>query len=347
MKTVQYLTEFKNFNPMNGDLGMNDSASVFFDFRSTDTIIGARYVFSSSKGDRGFNGSTSFYTIKERKQLIYEPVKSYNDLNGFGFLTFSIQNLRSLLPQLLKDTTILIHCSTDTLINNTECYRFDIKMHGKVIDRNGRLVSNDNADRSYSLMIDKKNNLPRQFISYFKKESPIWIVSYSNFDLSIGKNDSDFNYGQRDSDFVKYTLSEFFLAQKSETILKNNTYLGTKALEWKLPNMAGDSVNLSKIDANLIMLEFWFPNCTGCIAAIPEINKIQESYKDKGLQVYGIEFTKTDSLGLARYITKMGIDYPTLFSGKKVALNYGVSGSSNHFSNQQSRTICLRQNRIY
>lgn len=95
--------------------------------------------------------------------------------------------------------------------------------------------------------------------------------------------------------------------------------------------MAGDSVSLSKINANLIMLEFWFPYCTGCVLAIPDINQIQKIYKHKGLHVYGIEFTKTDSIGLADYIAKMGINYPTLFSGKKIAINYGVSAGPTVF----------------
>ena len=331
MTTVQYQTEYKNFNPKTGQLGMNDSAIVFFDFRSKDTIIGAKYLFTSSKADLGFNGSTSFFTIKERKQLAYNQVKSYNDLVGFGFRTFSIQNLRFLLPQLLNDTAIFISRSTDTIINNSNCYRFAIKMNGKTINRNGRLVSTDNADRSYVLITDKKNNLPKQFISYTKRKSPNWIVSYNNFDLSIAKNDSEFDYALRDSDYVKYTMTEFWLARDNETILKNSIFLGMKASEWKLPSMAGDSVSLSKINANLILLEFWFPYCAGCAAAIPDINEIQKSYKHKGLHVYGIEFTKADSIGLTDYIAKMGINYSTLFSGKKVAINYGVSAGPSVF----------------
>jgi peroxiredoxin len=180
-------------------------------------------------------------------------------------------------------------------------------------------------------MIGKKDYLPRQFISYFEKNSPVWIISYNNFDLSPAINDSLFDYSLRNSDYKKYTLEEYQHASMNENIRRGNSYLGVKALDWTLPSMAGDSVTLSQIDANLIMLEFWFPNCTGCVAAIPDINEIQKKYKTKGLQIFGVEFTKTDSTKLTDYISKMKIEYPTLYAAKEVASSYGVSSGPTVF----------------
>lgn len=339
--TVQYQTEYKNF--IDGQLGMNHSATIFFDFRSKDTILGAKYLYTWNQGDFGFNGFTSFFTVKERKQLAYNDVKTYDDLNGSGFKTFNIQSLRYLLPQLLNDTAVFISRSADTIINNIDCYQFAIQIKGKTINREMKLTPSDNLDRSYALLIDKENKLPKQFNSYHIGKRPVWIVSYDNFDFTVTKNDAEFDYSLRDSDYVKYTMDEFFLAQKKETMLKNSIFLGTQASDWTLPSMTGDSVNLTKINANLVMLEFWFPYCTGCVAAIPDINEIQKSYQQKGLRVYGIEFTKKDSTGLDNYIAKMGIDYPTLFSGKKVAINYGVSsGPSVFLINKAGKIVYAR-----
>ena len=134
-----------------------------------------------------------------------------------------------------------------------------------------------------------------------------------------------FSYTSRNHDFKKYTSEEYQIVNMNENILKGNTYLGTKALDWTLPSMSGNKVSLSKINANLVMLEFWFPYCTGCVASIPEINEIQKKYKSKGLQVYGVEFTKSDSTNLTTYIKKFKIEYPTLYAGKEIAASYGVS----------------------
>jgi peroxiredoxin len=100
--------------------------------------------------------------------------------------------------------------------------------------------------------------------------------------------------------------------------------VGQNAPNWLLPLVEGDSVHLSDLKGSAVLLEFWFPNCGGCILAIPEINNIQDSYSHKGLKIYGIEFSKSNSDGLADYIKKRHIEYPTLHTGINVAKDYGV-----------------------
>lgn len=331
LKTIEYQAEFKNCNPMDGQLLQNDSALAFFDFTSTDTIIGAKYLFSDEQGDYGFNGSTAFSSFKDKNRLKYWLVKSYDDLL-WPYLYFSMQNLRSLLPQLLSDTTIIFSKTADTLINNTECYQFAINMHRKNIDMlTGKLHLVKSKNHKFLLMIDKGNYFPKQFISLANGNSPVWIVSHNNLNFSAVMADSVFDYSLRDKNFQKYTTEEYNAAQQNEVSFKNDSYIGTKAIDWTLPSMNGDSVHLSHLKAKLVMLEFWFPYCTGCVKAIPDINEIQETYKNKGLLVFGVEFQRPDSLGLSEYIAKAKIKYPTLYSGKKVALKYGVSAGPTVF----------------
>jgi len=331
LKTIEYQAEFKNCNPMDGQLLQNDSALAFFDFSSTDTIIGAKYLISDEQGDYGFNGLTAFSSFKDENRLKYWQVKSYDDLL-WPYLYFSIQNLRILLPQLLNDTAIIISKSADTLINNTECYQFAINMHRKNIDMlSGKLHIVKSKNRKFLLMIDKGNYFPKQFISLTNENKPMWIVSHNNLNFSAVMADSVFDYSIRDKNFQKYTPEEYKAVQQNEKSFKNNSYIGTKAIDWTLPSMIGDSVHLSQVKAKLVMLEFWFPYCTGCIQAVPDINEIKETYKNQGLLVYGVEFQRTDSLGLSDYIAKAKIKYPTLYAGKKVALKYGVSAGPTVF----------------
>ena len=343
MKTIQYQATYKNYNPYSGELGMHDSANVIFDFNSKDSIIGARYLFVNNKGEIGFNGSSAFSTFKEKKQLMYHGVKSYNDLT-IGFLTLSIQTLRSLFPVFLKDTAIYFSRAQDTIIQKTECYRFNIILHNKALDYfKGKLVSKDDGrDHNYALLIDKGNYLPKQFISYYEEKIPVWVVSYDDFKYSIAKNDSLFNYENRYLDYEKYTEDEFLAVNKNMNIRKYNSYIGTKTIDWKLPSMSGDSVCLSKINSKLVLLDFWFPYCGGCIKIIPDINKIQKDYKNKGLLVYGIEYTKPDNIGLKDYIEKFKIEYPTLYCGKKVASDYGISAGSSMFLIKNGKIVYSR-----
>ncbi len=339
---VQYKHDYRNYNPINGELGSSASAIEVFDFTSNDSIIGARYFFSTNYGEFGFDGITSFYTKREKKQLAYTPVNSKKDLIGIQFSMFSIQQLRDLLPPMLNDTAVTFNRMADTIIENTDCIGFDILMHGKNIDRFGNIVKKENTIGNYNLFIDKKELLPKQFISLSNKNTPVWIITYDNINPLVAINDSLFDYSLQKSDYKKYTLEEAGLLTMNEKIVKSNSYLGVKALDWTLPSMTGDSVTLSKIDGDLILLEFWFPYCTGCVRAIPDINEIYKKYKSKGLKVYGIEFTKSDSTGLTDYIKKMKIEYPTLYSAKEVASNYGVSAGPSVFLIKEGKFVYAR-----
>jgi thiol-disulfide isomerase/thioredoxin len=331
LSRIEYQADFKNFNPLTGELGKYDTATVLFDFTSDDTIIGSKYLIMQESRDMGFDGLTSFYTVKNKKHLIYNNVETKDYLIGTQFTMFSILQLRDLMPQMLSDSSIHFNRMSDTIINKTDCYKYEIVMHEKGINCNGEIVARENSNRSYELMIDKKDYFPRRFISFSYDHTPVWIVSHNKIDLFPSINNSLFNYSLRDSDFIKYTLEEYMAVLKNENILNGNSYLGKKAIDWTLPSINSESITLSQIDAELIMLEFWFPYCTGCIAAISEINKIQKKYESKGLKIYGIEFTKHDSTGLVDYTKKMKIEYPTLYSGKEVAEKYNVSAAPTIF----------------
>jgi thiol-disulfide isomerase/thioredoxin len=107
--------------------------------------------------------------------------------------------------------------------------------------------------------------------------------------------------------------------------------IGQKSPNWLLPLVSGDSTQLTDLKSSLVLLEFWFPYCGGCVKAIPEINNIYDTYQSKNLKVFGIEFTRNDPKELDDYIIKQGIRYPTLFKGQEVAIDYGVNAAPTFF----------------
>ncbi|PTB95728.1 hypothetical protein C9994_10425 [Marivirga lumbricoides] len=316
LTSVTYKTEYKNYNPFNGDLVKSYSAETFFDFKSEDSIIGVKYYFNSGQFDYGFNGYYTFYTKEEKKQIIYRTVSVRSELIGIQFLQFSIQNLRDIIPEFLNDSNRVISQLNDTLINKSECFQFDI------VEKN--------SEASYKIYIDKMNYYPKLFIQYLNDEA-LWEVSYNDFDVLSTISDSLFNYWEQGSDYLIYSTEEHQIAVKSDKKIDKSAITREKAKDWTLPSMDGDSVTLSKIESNLVLIEFWFPYCTGCVSAIPDINEIQKKYKREGLTVYGIEFTKSDSIGLANYIAKYKIESPSLFAGKKVASDYRVLAGPTFF----------------
>ena len=63
-------------------------------------------------------------------------------------------------------------------------------------------------------------------------------------------------------------------------------------------------------EARLTMINFWEPWCGPCVSEMPEIEKLYENYKDKGLYIIGV-FSATDQLDDVKSVVKSaGTTYP-------------------------------------
>jgi thiol-disulfide isomerase/thioredoxin len=314
--TTDYIKE-KNKNEV-------DSTYCYFDFSSTDTLIGSKYHFKYSNNDENFfNGKQKIIIINEKEIVLYDNQPDKRGLIGAKSLNPSIFTLKKVIPKLISDPTILITRTNDSIINNDECYQFKIEMNGKYIDLGGAIMNFDNGNNeslNYHLFISKKTYLPLQFGTILKNNGGYQMSTFNELKKVAPKNDSLLNLKRAPRGFLKITFSEYFKGMRT----KNNDKVGKKAVNWVLPMVQGDSIQLSKLNNKLTLLEFWFPYCKGCVVAVPELNKIQEKYKDFGLKIYGIEFTKASEKELVEYIQKQEIEIPTLYMGNDVSKDYGI-----------------------
>ena len=117
-----------------------------------------------------------------------------------------------------------------------------------------------------------------------------------------------------------YRLVEKNSGQKKEPLLDSLSY----APDLKLLSVSGDSVQLSKIpNTKLIILDFWYVSCYPCLKTTPVLNDIQNTYKDKGVKVIGIDCY--DSLSRVKtYAQKHGVNYDMLIGNKQIPKMYHV-----------------------
>ena len=68
----------------------------------------------------------------------------------------------------------------------------------------------------------------------------------------------------------------------------NNAGARPPAPDFKLLDIQGKEVSLSQFRGLPVILDFWATWCPPCRMSIPELVKIQEKYKDKGLVILGL-----------------------------------------------------------
>ena len=329
LETIEYELENKNFIKSFARKTI-DTASCYIDFTSKDTIIGAKYQFVSKYGEQVFSGSHEFIVHNEKEIVLYtdQPIK--NRVLSTMFLQNSVFEIRKTLPKLVIDSTAFISRLKDTIIDNNDCYKFNILMTEKLINVGGELTKfqGNNTDAlNYLLTISKKDYLPVQFGLFYPENNGYKVSTFKKFKEVARKNDSIWSYNRMYKGYLRSTYADHYDALK----MSNKSKIGIDAPNWRLPMVQGDSIQLSEIKEELVLLEFWFPHCKGCVLAIPEINKIQEKYKYKGLMVYGIEITEKPESVLIEYIKKQKIEYPTLYNGKETAKKYGVYSAPTFF----------------
>lgn len=63
---------------------------------------------------------------------------------------------------------------------------------------------------------------------------------------------------------------------------------GSNALEFEIEDFEGNIVKLSDYKGKVVLIDFWASWCSPCKKAIPELDKLQKKYNDKGLVILGI-----------------------------------------------------------
>ena len=318
-ETVEYEVEIQKQDNLKKS-NRNVLAKCFFDFESNDLLLGAKYHVQSKYGEQVFNGCTEFTSSIQEGRILFSDNPTKRFAASAYFMQNSIYSLRKLLPQIINDPSISVSQLNDEIIDNESYYKFRFKSKVKIINYETEIVELKDASFEQILLISKESYLPYSYQTIYPKNKSFHLSTFNNIKANAIREDSIWSYERFPREYIRQTYNEFKESQEAKKLLK----IGKKAPEWELPLIEGESVALTDNNGKLILLEFWFPYCKGCVEAVPDINEIRKKYLDEGLLVYGVEFQNTDIKRINSYNKKYKIEYPTLYSGKQVAIDYGV-----------------------
>ena len=98
-----------------------------------------------------------------------------------------------------------------------------------------------------------------------------------------------------------------------------------QAPDFTLVDLDGRRTTLSDVDAEVVVLNFWFTDCPPCRAEIPELTAFAKAHPDVAL--YGVSTDlNMPRKRLAAESARLGVGYPVLHDVRAdVARTYGVS----------------------
>jgi len=242
-----------------------------------------------------------FYDIERYPNLKSEVIGLFNELSSLFVLS------RDLARYLADDrTSFEFTNSADESFPNVKEIAITIyDKAGKVIPRQMKLrVTQD--------------NLPVSFWAYLEfefrgvKGSQSQLFQYS--DIRIGKNAAPLA-----------SLNEFSSFTKREwepEVIPELLSVGTKAPNWTLKSVGGDSVSLSDFSGKYLLLEFWSANCGHCMTSIGDINELKNKYPL--LQFAFISMTGDSESKIKSVVEKQGIKAVMLMKSKSVKADYSV-----------------------
>lgn len=82
---------------------------------------------------------------------------------------------------------------------------------------------------------------------------------------------------------------------------------------------SGEPIDIKDVDAEIIILDFWYSACYPCIKSIPEVNKLYHAFKDKNVAVYGVNIIDDEIKNKSRmekYVRNNPMAYPTIMADR-------------------------------
>lgn len=123
---------------------------------------------------------------------------------------------------------------------------------------------------------------------------------------------------------IIYIVAKSAAGQKmdAENKAKLASLIGKPAPVFSVTDLSGKKYELSALKGKVIVLNFWFIACAGCVAEMPELNKIKSEYNKEQVIFLAFALDKADQL--REFKKKHDFTYAIVPDAGKVHKDFGV-----------------------
>jgi|SRR5579864_507306 len=94
------------------------------------------------------------------------------------------------------------------------------------------------------------------------------------------------------------------------------------APDFSLPDLAGQTLDLSSYRGKVILLDFWATWCDPCREEIPQFVALQNKYGDQGLQILGVSMDDGPE-PVRDFYRRFKMNYPVVMGNAQTGALYG------------------------
>ena len=103
--------------------------------------------------------------------------------------------------------------------------------------------------------------------------------------------------------------------------------IGNTVPDFSATDLDGNPISLEQYRGKVVLLDFWAVWCEPCIAEMPTVKRVYDTYKDEGFDIIGISLD-SDEESLRNYLKENEIPWRQVFSAKgwdsPVSQQYGI-----------------------
>jgi len=88
---------------------------------------------------------------------------------------------------------------------------------------------------------------------------------------------------------------------------------GFLAPDFELKTTSGETVKLSDLRGQAVLVNLWATWCPPCRAEMPTLEKVHDEYKDQGFTILAVNMTyQDDAQAITPFVAEHGLTYPIL-----------------------------------